>query len=300
MTAATQRFQGTLWIFVAIVVVASGCRGAMKVEPQVDATLTRFAKAGSESFAAGELDGAIEKYRDAVHRAWAMDDPYESGTNAYNLAACLTSNGDYMIAKDWLLDARVELCRANSTLANVWLLEAKIAQQETRFDEACVFVNRAACSAPPCPESEEGCLCCQDDPCRESCITQIPCIGSKVRDRQEIRECKEKMQIQIHLARASIAADQFDTVTAQKHFRCACELLGEICSYQLRAELHNVAGRIHTAKGEFLCAAVHFDKEAENLRLAGIYREIPGALDQAAAAYDLAGRVYLAADRRIG
>lgn len=284
-------------ILLAALVAIAGCKAPSASQPTTDTTLTRFSKAGNEAFAEGYVDQAMEEYRSALLRAWAIDDPYESGTNAYNLAACLTYLGQNELARDWLLDARVELCRAGSSAGNVWLLESKIAKDDCRFDDANHFVSRAECSSPPCDSREGCCLCGPDDPCRESCVTCIPCVGSRIARKQATEDCQNDFQAQIHLARASLAAEQYDTETARDQLQCACELARQICSHNLQAELQHVAALIHLAEGQFLKAASHFDNEAKHLRLANNYREIPLALDHAAAAFEQAGRYDLATSR---
>ncbi|WP_231615536.1 hypothetical protein [Novipirellula artificiosorum] len=263
----------------------------------MDTSLTRFASSGHEAFAEGDLDVAIAQYRKALHRAWSIDDPYESGTSAYNLAACMTSLSKNQEARDWLVDARVELCRAKSSAGNTWLLEAKIAQQECRFEEAKTFVDRAACSQPPCDAGSGDCLCGPKDPCKESCVMRIPCVGSRVKQKKAAEQCEDDYTAQIHLARARLAAETYEIECAEMHFACACELAADVCSESLQAELQNVAAMIHLAKGEYLQAAWHFDNEAKHLRLAGNYREIPVALELASAAYEQAERADLAASR---
>ena len=58
-----------------------------------------------------------------------------------------------------------------------------------------------------------------------------------------------------------------------------------------------MAALVHIAKGEFLQAGRHLDREAESLRWAGNFREIPGVLELSAAAYEQSGMLSLAADR---
>ncbi|TWT79906.1 hypothetical protein CA13_13140 [Planctomycetes bacterium CA13] len=296
-----RRITSTQWTLFAIIAIIGfgqlGCRSTADSPPKVDATLGRFSSNASEAFAEGDIDDAIEQYRKAIRRAWAIDDPYESGTNAYNLAACMTSAGKDTEAKDWLLDARTELCRAKSSAGNAWLLEAKIAQQECRFEEANIYVDRAACCNPPCEGTPGGCTCCSQDPCKESCVTVIPCVGSRIKQKKATEQCEDDYNAQIHLARARLAAEVYDIKCAKQHFDCACELASEVCSEALQAELQNVAAMIHLAKGEILQAAWHFDKEAKHLRLAGNYREIPVALELAAAAYEQSGHTEIATNR---
>ena len=285
----------TIWMGLALVLL--GCRSPTSGIQKSDTTLTRYSAAGREAFAEGYVDQAIEEYRSALLRAWAIDDPYESGTNAYNMAACLTSQGDNTGARQWLLDARVELCRARSSAGNVWLLEAKIAKDECRFDDASRYVRRAECSDPPCDDREGCCLCGPNDPCNEGCVTKLPCVGDKIAQRRAIEACEYDFQAQIHLARAALAAEQYQIRRAKQQLQCACELAQDVCSHNLQAELQHVAALIHLAEGQFLQAASHFDQEAKHLRLARNYREIPLALNHAASAFQEAGRADLATSR---
>lgn len=283
----------SLGMLIAIV----GCSTPSASLPKADTTVTRFSKAGNQAFAEGDVGEAIDEYRRALLRAWAIDDPYESGTNAYNLAACFTSVAESDAARAWLLDARVELCRAGSSAGNVWLLEAKIARDDCRFDDAGRYVRRAECSDPPCKSRDGGCLCGPSDPCQESCVTKIPCVGGKIANKQATGDCENDFQAQIHLARAALSADQYDTCSARAQLQCACELARQVCSHNLQAELQHVAALIHLADGQYLQAAWHFDNEAKHLRLANNYREIPLILNHAAAAFEQAGRADLATSR---
>ncbi len=289
--------------FALTMVWISGCQGPSTSQRKMDSTLQRHVKYASQAYSEGQLERAITEYRKAVRRAWAMDDPYESGTAAYNLAACLTSDSRSIEARDWLLDARVEFQRAGTSAGNVWLMEAKIAQSESRLEDVYYLVQRAACTEPPCPDSgSNGCpgsngCCADDDPCRERCVAKIPCLGPRLTRRRTAKDCEDAYQAQIHLLRARLAAEQYDIPVAQQELACACSLTEGICSHDLQAELHNVAALIHIAKGEYLQAGGHLDREAEKLRWAGNYREIPAALELASAAYEQAGRFDLAADR---
>ncbi|MDF1844782.1 MAG: hypothetical protein P1U77_25500 [Rubripirellula sp.] len=283
-------------ILITIIGITPGCKG-MGETRRVDETVGRYAQKGSVAFAEGQVNRAIKEYRRAIHRAWAIDDAYESGTNAYNLAACMISENRPTEAKDWLLDARFELCRAGASLGNVYLLQAKIALSENRIEDVYSNVDRAACSDAPC--GEEGCECKSDpgNPCSHGCITKIPCVGPKLEQASVTKECVKTFEAQVELTRARLAAEQYDIPTAVAHFSKACKQLKGICGYDLQAELQNVAALIHLAKGEHLQAAGHLDCEAENLRCAGIYRELPITLTLAAAAYEQAGRLDLAANR---
>ena len=282
------------WLCAGMILV--GCKGSGD-KPAVDETVGRYAQKGSVAYAEGQIDVAIREYRRAIHRAWAIDDPYESGTNAYNLAACMLSAGRSAEARDWLLDSRVELCRAGASAGNVYLLEAKLALHESRLEDVYRHVDQADCSQPPC--NGEGCDCEEGpgDPCCDGCVTKIPCVGPKIKEARATKECENSFQAQVELTRARLAAEQYDIPTALRHLSKACELLEGICGHDLQADLHDVAALIHLAKEEYLQAACHLDREAISLRCAGIYREIPTTLELAAAAYEQAGRFDLAAKR---
>ncbi|QDV14947.1 hypothetical protein CA51_48570 [Rosistilla oblonga] len=274
-----------------------GCRSGGAPQRKIDPQLKNHAEAATEAFAEGQLEDAVKQYRKVIRRAWAMDDPLESGNNAYNMAAAMTSMSRVAEARDWLVDARVELYRAGKPDGNTWLLEAKLAQNQCRFDEAARLIQRASCSEPPCEGDSGDCLCGPHDPCEGSCAAKIPCVGEKLEQRKQLADCQQTFQIQIHLAQARWYAEQYDLPNARCHYQTACELAAEICDFELQAELQSVAAMIHLACGQFLQAGWHLDLEAKNLRLAGNYREIPRALELASAAYAQAARPALAADR---
>ena len=276
----------------------TGCRSTSgNPRPETDRKIIRAAETAEVAYREGDVDSAVKNYRKALARAWALDDPLESGTNAYNLAACLVSRGKFTEAKDWLLDARIELDRADAWSGNTWLLEAKIARQEARFADADQYIVWAACDRPPCVQEDRDVLCGPSDPCNESCLASIPIVGKKVREKDATENCQNGYEAQIHFAKARVAAEQYDIPSATSHWQCGRQLITDVCDHDLTAESQNVAAYIHLAKGEHLQAGIHFDREAEYLRLATNYRVIPVALELAAAAYEQAGHTALAANR---
>ncbi|MEZ6092361.1 MAG: tetratricopeptide repeat protein [Pirellulaceae bacterium] len=287
---------GILASFV-VVTCFVGCHSSGSSKATIDPQLADYYEEASEAYAEGYLDEALQEYRKVIQRAWAMDDPVEAGNAAYNIAAVMTSMSRIPEAKDWLVDARVELYRAGKSAGNTWLLEASIAQNQGRFDEAARLIQRAACSDPPCDADDHECLCGPHDPCEESCIAKIPCVGEKYVEHKQQADCEATFQVQIYLARAKWFAEQYEIAKAKSNFRAACELAQEICDYNLQADLQRTAAMIHLACGDYLQAGWHLDMEAKNLRLAGTYREIPATLELAAAAYEQAERKALTADR---
>lgn len=261
----------------------AGCRSSPPTNIEVDAKVVRYSEAGAEELAEGRPEDASQEFRKALYRAWAIDDPVEGGTQAYNLAAVLFSQGELAEASRWLVDARAGLHRGGASLGNTYLLEAKIAEAESRYEDATTLVDRAACSPPPCGDNRTL-PCGLDEACREPVLACVPRLGNQLVERQADQQCRIDYQAQVHLARARIAIDQFDVASASAHLAKACELASEVCSFDLQAELQHVAARIDLARGRFLQAARHFDREATWLRYAGNYRKLPDVLRLSAAA----------------
>ncbi|WP_182871109.1 hypothetical protein [Stieleria mannarensis] len=304
VTLAKAIHRGAMLGWLMATAIISGCAGGPEEIVDKDATLHRYVKDGREAFHEGDLDEAESKYRKALMRAWAIDDPYESGTVAYNLAACLTSRGDYLEASDWLVDSRVELCRAGASTGNTWLLSAEIAIAQSRFQDADRFVSYAAMTCPPCDIVDTCCLCgpsgnCADAPCEDCCAVRLPVIGDKLKAQQDDDRCRSGYEARIELARARLAANQRVLGEAKAHLARACQLSIDSCDLSLHADRHDVAALIHDLEANFLQAGAHRDREVKLLRCIGHYREIPDVLDAAAHSYCSAERLDLAVDRII-
>lgn len=282
--------------FAAMLILCLGCRGTGSREPVTTSKVTRYTESGSESFAEGDTSGAINAFRKALHRSWATDDPYQSGTSAYNLAAALYDRGDTIAAVEWLVDARVAFARAGTSAGNTYLLEAKIAREEGRYEDARRLISLAQCAPPPCtrPNSDDPCDC---DPDSGSWLECIPCVGD---DRQEQRQqalCRDDYRAQVALAKARLAAEQFEIEEAKKHLACAIAIATEVCSDDLRADIRHTAAMIDLACGHYAEAAAHLDREAFLLRRARNYRRLPEVLTLAAATHNSAGQFDQAVDR---
>ncbi len=280
---------------IVLLALSGGCRSSAPVEAPAIAKVVRYSESAAEDFAEGDTQAAMDAFRKAIHRSWATDDPYHAGTNAYNLAAVLYYRGDHAEALDWLVEARVELARAGASAGNTYLLESKIAQKEGRLDDARRLISMAACAPAPCDANDDGPR--RGDPCRESRLARVPCLGQKLKNKEAAQQCRDDYRAQVHLARARLAADQFDLSLASKQLASARELAEEVCSDDLRAEIQHADAMIDLAQGQYVRTAEHLDREAMFLRQAGNYRKIPAVLRLAAAAYEQAGRFDLAADR---
>ncbi|MCC9599499.1 hypothetical protein LOC67_02920 [Stieleria sp. JC731] len=281
-----------------------GCASTSKDIVVQDKKVDRYVTNAHEAFHEGRIDEAESYYRKALIRSWATDDPYESGTAAYNLAACLVSQDELTKASDWLVDSRVELCRAGASTGNTWLLSAEIAMSQSRLADAQLFVAYASKTCPPCEIVDTCCLCGPSESCcgesqRDCCAAPIPCIGKNIEANRAKVECQNGYRARIELARARIATQEFRIADAERHLACACNLTAESCDFSLHADRHDVAAAIHDAKEEYLQAGAHRDREARLLRCIGHYRAIPNVLVAASESYSFAGRMDLAVDRVI-
>lgn len=293
-----------LHVLVAIHFATVGCATSQRNAVQIDRELSRQANAGREAYAEGELQVAVDKYHRALLRAWAIDDPYESGTAAYNLAACLVSQQQYERATDWLVDARVELHRANASTGNAWLLSAEIAMVQNRFEDAERFINYASRTCYPCDDAAK---CDLRGPnatfyggeCRDSCLTRLPIVGKKIQSKEELKDCRQSYDARLELTRARLAAKQCDITSAYNHLQAAQRLAASICDPSLQSDLHDVAALIYDLEANHLQAAAHRDCEVTILRGIGQYRDLPTILDAAANSYCLAERLDLSIDRQI-
>jgi tetratricopeptide (TPR) repeat protein len=281
-----------------------GCSSGPREIAARDSRLERTVEDAQSAFREGDLATAEAMYRQALVRAWATDDPYESGTAAYNYAACLVSQSRLAEASDWLVDARVELCRGGASTGNTWLLSAEIAVAESRLDDADRLVARAAMTCPPCQVPDTCCLCGPSATCcpeteRDCCAVSIGCFDKHHEEDRQQQECRQGYQARLALARAKIAAKRFDIENAEWYLAQACELTRESCDFSLHADRHEVAAIIHDVKGEHWQAAAHRDREVRLLRCIGEYRVMPDVLQAAAESYALAGRPELSVDRTV-
>ncbi|TWU04900.1 hypothetical protein [Stieleria varia] len=287
-----------------VLLTAAGCASAPKQLVGNDKSLSRDVEDGRGAYQEGNLVVAEKKYDEALLRAWAIDDPYESGTVAYNLAAILVSQQRYAEASEWLVDSRVELRRANASTGNTWLLSAEIAMAQNCFEDAERFVNYAAMTCPPCHAVDTCCLCgpsaaCGNDVPQDCCDVRLSCLEKHHAEDKAEEDCRRGYEARIELARARLAAKQLDLCGAKQHLARASELTSESCDFSLHADRHDVAAAIHDLEAGFMQAGAHRDREVQMLRCIGHYREIPNVLDAAAESYAATERVDLAVDRLI-
>jgi tetratricopeptide (TPR) repeat protein len=276
-----------------------GCKAGPKVE--VDNTIENNAEKAEDHYNEGNLDAAEKYYRTTLKRAFAIDDPLESGNASYNLAAVLVSKKNYTLAKSWLTASRVDIRRAGMDESNSWILEAKIARAEERFadvDAALAEVDRLRCLYLE-THSCKGAGKKEKDPCDETFCEKLPWIGPRKKCERELNQYDSFIEVQTRLVRAAAALDQGDIATAKCQLEEARARTPETCCGDVMSEVEHVAGRIAMAEGDFRAAGMAFDSEAEILRQMKNYREIPGALDLAAKAYEAGGELEEAAERLV-
>lgn len=287
--------------------LASQLCGCASTPPQLakpDKDLEEHFEDGHEAYNEGILRDAMKDYRLAILRAWAIDSPYDSGTAAYDYAACLVGEEKYDLANRWLLDARVDLARARSSAGNTWLMSAKIAAAQGQFDEARAAIQCAARAGADCELEEERRLRGPaarhvEESCDESCLSKVPWLGKKIDKKKALQQCESEYQVSIQLSLARLAAAQQDVATARKHLDCACQFAEDLCSLAVQAERHDVYAMVFDIEGKHSEAGGRRDCEADILRAMGEYREIPKVLRAAADSYCMAERNDLAVDRLI-
>lgn len=287
-----------------VVICLFGCSSNSKQIRETDDKIVRYVEAGRLALDEGNGRNAAQEFHSALLRAWAIDDPYESGTAAYNYATCLVNLEKFDEASNWLVDSRVELCRAGASTGNTWLLSAEIARTVERFDEAERFIGYASAAECPCEFDDiyrlsgpDAVFC--DEGCKTKFISKIPGLRKVAQDKRKLDDCRQSYVAQIELARARLAATQYDCGGAKRHLREATQLSAEICNLALQADRHDVAAMIFDLESNFLQAGAHRDREVDLLRIDRQYGAIPKILDAAAESYLRAGRLDLAIDRTI-
>ena len=113
----------------ALLCVLVGCSSSAPtkpVEPQ-DRDMLSAAATAQQAFGRGGYDVAIDQYHRALNRARLQDDPALIGDQAYNLAISLMAAGKLDDAGDYLAESEAAMRRAGLPLADVLLVEARLA-----------------------------------------------------------------------------------------------------------------------------------------------------------------------------
>lgn len=280
-----------------VITLCVGCRSSMqKKEGGSDPALTRISDRASELYNLGGIEGAQEEYFKVLKQAWASDDAYESGTAAYHLAACYFSVGDAEKAKDWLIDSRYELNRCGASCRNVWLLEAKIARVEKRYDDVAYLLQRSTSENT----SDTSLRIFDGDgdrvlPRIQLASVRTPLGGVRGKLLQKQEDAAEDLPVL--LMKAAVAVEKNAVSEAKRHLKEAEQKLSFVEQPEWQAEWYRVSGDLAFRTGQAKLAAEFYDQEADALSSAGLYRDLPKVLTQSANSYESVKQFAVAADR---
>jgi tetratricopeptide (TPR) repeat protein len=238
----------------------TGCaRPAPDTAVKIDSEFSRSMTAGRLAFDQGLIDQAARYYQQALGRARAMDSAAKIGDAAYNLAACRIHLNQLDKARDLLDEAKTEIAGIHGNIADIQLVEAKVAWLQGNPAEALMLADQVLSSPGSYPT--------------------------------------DYLRLQVYLLRGQIACDKDDAAVALQELQKARSIDRQISDHPLQADISALAGRIHLIKNEPVLAAKEFDSETRLLRQAKRYTEMAQALQNAAEAYQSAGNYSLAADR---
>jgi len=116
-----------------------GCSSPTPVQNQsgVDEEFERTNRAARMAFDNGKLQQAVGLYKQALERAYILDNVNAIVDSQYNLAVCLVRLYDYDPALERVNQSRAELTRAGRSIpADILLLEATIVHRMGKLDGA--------------------------------------------------------------------------------------------------------------------------------------------------------------------
>lgn len=274
-----------------------GCRSSMqKKNGGSDPALTRISDRATELYNLGGIEGAQEEYFKVLKQAWASDDAYESGTAAYHLAACYFSAGDAEKAKDWLIDSRYELNRCGASCQNVWLLEAKIARVEKRYDDVAYLLQRS--TSENTSDTSLSIFDGEGDrvlPKIQLASVRTPLGGVRGKLPKQREQAAEDLPVL--LMKAAVAVERSELSEAKMHLKEAERQLSFVDQPEWQAEWYRISGDLAFSTGQAKRAAEFYDQEADTLSSAGLYRDLPKVLTQSANAYESGKQFDVAADQ---
>ncbi|GDY20435.1 hypothetical protein LBMAG56_17800 [Verrucomicrobiota bacterium] len=224
-----------------------------------DAELARLDDGARHAFERESSAQAVNLYAQVLRRARALDDAEEVGNAAYNLAVCLVAAGRYDAAEGFLREAAIELARARANVADVLLVQARVAQLRGNAEATLRFAGEVFTH----PFSNPG-------------------PGHRA---------------EVALLRGDIACDRKQTDQARALWSEARALSRASPDATLVAGVERLGGRILLVERRYEIAAQAFDREAVARRDARQLHELARALGRAGEAWELAGKPLLAADR---
>jgi tetratricopeptide (TPR) repeat protein len=234
-----------------LVSLTAGCFNAPPpTGPPRDAVLTNAMTSGRLAFERGLNAEAVGLYRQALDRAREMDDAVAIADASYNLGAARVRAGDYAGAAAALLESEAEARRAGRNVADVLLLRARAARLNRTPSEAVALADRVL-----------------TDPASR------PTAGHRV---------------QAHVLKGEVAVEEGNWPVAEEQARLARDALGRIGANVSPALLGGVVGLrggIARGRGNLREAARLFDRRADLLRQARLYRDMADAIADSAQAW---------------
>lgn len=231
-----------------LLVLLTGCFNApLPKGPPPDAVLTNAMASARLAFERGMNSEAVVLYRQALDRAREMDDASAIANAAYNLAAAQVQAGAYADARLALLEAEAETRRGGGNVADVLLMRAKVARLSGMTSEAAALADRVLADPASRPASAH--------------------------------------RVQVHVLKGDVAAEEGNWAAAAEQARLAQDALGragETVSPALLAGIVGLRGQISLGRGELPAAAQFYDRRADLLRQARLYRDMAGAMAQSA------------------
>lgn len=244
----------------ACYLMLTGCAGpAPDPAIEIDSEFSRSMTAGRLAFDQGSIEQAARFYQQALRRARAMDSAPQIGDAAYNLAACRVRLNQLDKARNLLGEAKTEISSIHGSIADIQLVEAKVARLQGNPQEALMLADQVLSSPGLYPN--------------------------------------DNLRLQVHLLRGQIACDKRDAELAIQELQMAKKFAPDASEPALQAAISALAGRIHLIKNEQILAAREFDSQTTLLRQAKRFTEMAHALQNAAEAYLSVGNYSLAADR---
>lgn len=275
----------------------AGCRTGGSRSAVVDRPLARESRKAVEAFHFGYDDEAVVRHRAALRRAWELDDAEAIANTAYNLAACWAAMQHWEPARQALAEARAELRRSGQSEVDAWLLEAKIARAQGRWEEAAYYAD---CVVEPLIRRDPDCDRCRQDRSNHWAVALRACHTRIVRclhPEEEKPDVCDSYQISLAVFRANLAIDRGDVVAAQGLLSHARQWNSSPIDPAGRAEIAATEARLLLLQQRPQAAARRLDEEAEWLRQAGHLRELPMANSAAAEAFLQAGQPVDASER---
>ena len=241
---------------VLFVLLASGCFNAPPPSgPARDAVLGSAMTSGRLAFERGLNAEAAVLYRQALDRAREMDDAGAIADASYNLAAAGVRAGDYPAAAAALLESEAEARRSGGNVADVLLLRARVARLNGAPSEAVALADRVLADPASRPAAAH--------------------------------------RVQAHVLKGDVAAEEGNWPAADEQARLARNALvraGGTTSPALLAGVVGLRARVARGRGDLGEAASLFDRRADLLRRARLYRDMADAVAESAAAWASLGR----------